>query len=402
MVDISKRIIFLTVIVLLLANFYLWQEVLAVGVVPEPAVYFLDVGQGDSQLVVLGEVKVLIDGGEDQKVLGELESILSDTDKYIDLVILSHANIDHYGGLLEAAKRYQIGAFVFNGKGNSNISFAELRNILKENEVPEVVLVAGDRISYQGYYFSVLSPNADEVKVINDNEASLVVLLTAGSKKVLFTGDIGKAMERQLVKDNQLRADILKIAHHGSRNSSSREFITEVNPKISVIEVGRNSYGHPSGEVIKLLAAVGSTIYRTDKDGTVRIPLSEDGELPPVTPPPSPLVYKISFAEINPGEKGAVTNEFIKIHNAGSAPVNLDKWTLKKQTASGKEYVLVSRNKFQGKIPAGGDFLIAHRNYQGIETPDLFYSNKSNSLAKKNNTVILYDNQDYKVAEYSY
>jgi len=403
MIDISKNKLYLTVIVLLLANFYLWQQVLAAGAISsESAVYFLDVGQGDSQLIILDKVKILIDGGEDGRVLEELDEILDNTDKYFDLVIVSHANLDHYGGLLDVAKRYQVGAFVHNGQKSPNISFARLREGVKENGTQEIVLTAGDRIRYSNYYFSILWPPADRVEIEDVNEASLVVLMQGGDKKILFTGDIGKSTEKRLIDKYGLRADILKIPHHGSRYSSSRQFIAKVDPKISVVSVGKNSYGHPSGEVLKLLAAVGSTIYRTDIDGTIRIPLDEGGQLPSVTPPPPPLVYKIYFDQINPGVKGAATNEFIEIYNAGSKAVDLKNWSLKKQTASGREYSLVSRRAFKGEIPATGHFLVAHRNYQGTETPDLFYSNKSNSLAKKNNTIILYDDFGNIVAKKSY
>lgn len=405
MLEIPKRRILLTAVILLLANFYLWQQVLiADASVVESAVYFLNVGQGDSQLVLLDSIKILIDGGENNgRLADELEKVLSETDNYFDLVIASHANIDHYGGFLDIADYYKMGAFIHNGKESPNKSFAELKRLAKQSGAKEIILRAGDRIKYGDYYFLILSPSTEEIGQLDENEASLVMLLKTGNKDVLFTGDIGKTMEEKLADKYGLKADVLKVSHHGSRYSSARQLVFEVSPKISIIGVGKNSYGHPSAEVVKLLAAAGSVVYRTDKDGTVRVPLlEEDEELPPPVPPPPPPSYKISFIKISQGSENSVTDEFIKIHNGGVKPVNLEKWSLKKQTTSGNEYSLVSRRGFEGEILAGGNFLVAHRDYQGKETPDLYYSNKSNSLASKNNTVILYDNFGNLVAKKKY
>ncbi len=266
-----KGFLLSTIIVLLVFNGWIWQQVYF-QTLAEPAIYFLNIGQGDSQLISFPSVKILIDGGRDQRVLSELDKALPDfDDNIIDLVILTHPDSDHFGGLIEVLKNYKVGAFVSNGQLGKGKKFKELQKTLVNSNLRAINILTGDKIRYQDYLIRIISPDPVALNRDNKNEASIVLLLEVNGNKVLLTGDIGFETENRLLQEYDLKADILKVAHHGSKFSSGREFIEQVNPRISVIEVGKNPYGHPHPQVLETLTSANSTIYRTDVDGTIKI-----------------------------------------------------------------------------------------------------------------------------------
>jgi beta-lactamase superfamily II metal-dependent hydrolase len=232
------------------------------------------VGQGDSELVILpGDVKLLIDGGPpDSLVLKNLDKILSPRDRYIDLVISTHPQQDHFGGLIEVLKRYKVGAFIWNGEIGTNPAMKDLLEIIKENSIPLVMLSAGDRIIYDGSEANVLSPISGGK--IDINEDALVLALLSEGMRTLFTSDVGEKTEKRIITDMadsvDKKIDILKVGHHGSRFSSSVRFLNALKPKVAVIEVGKNSYGHPTPEVLNRLADIGAQVFRTDQDGLIK------------------------------------------------------------------------------------------------------------------------------------
>lgn len=265
--------VILLILFLVIFDVFIWQQVVFEMPSGNLEVYFLDIGQGDGELVILpGGVKVLIDAGNPNgKILEELSSILRPTDRYIDLVVLSHPQADHFGGLIDVLKRYRVGAFIFNGRKGEATAFQELEKIIKENKIPAVVLTEGDKIKYIDNRFDILSPTKEFLSSYELNDTTLVMKLENENAKILFTGDIDKRVENYLINKYDLDIDILKVAHHGSRFSSSKEFLRETSPKISVIEVGKNFYGHPTKQVLNKLASIGSQIFRTDKNGTVKL-----------------------------------------------------------------------------------------------------------------------------------
>lgn len=240
------------------------------GTSAEPGVYFLDVGQGDSELIVLpGGVEILIDGGPSNgRALAELADILPFTDRYIDLVAMTHAELDHFGGLISIMNRYKIGAFLWNEVKGQSLALRDLEKVINGNKVKGIVLKTGDKIKYQNSVINVLSPGQEKFKDINEN--SLVFNLVYKDTNFLFTGDIGKRVE-ELIKDKTGKIDVLKVAHHGSKYSSSDEFLNIIQPKVAVIEVGENSYGHPTEETLERLKQIGASIFRTDKHGTIKV-----------------------------------------------------------------------------------------------------------------------------------
>lgn len=260
-------------------DFLIWGLIVFWPINENLEVYFLDVGQGDSQLVVLpGNVKILIDGGPDNRVLNELASVLRPTDRYIDLVVLSHPQADHFAGLIDVLKRYSVGAFISNGQNGKANSFNDLENVIRKNGVKAVILAEKDKINYRDNYLDILSPSKDLLSSAEPNDAGLVMRLASNGARTLFTADIGKNIEKELVQKygRELDVDVLKVGHHGSKFSSSEEFLAALTPKVAVVEVGRkNQYRHPTEEALGRLAAAGAKIFRTDKNGTIK--LTADG-----------------------------------------------------------------------------------------------------------------------------
>lgn len=265
---------------LLLAGFtvWVWLDVITTERA-ESAVYFLDVGQGDSQLLVLSapngrsDIKVLIDGGRGRAVLHELADILG-RDRYIDILMMSHPHADHYAGFIDVLEQYDVGMFISNGDTADTEVFAQFTEQLEASGVPAQTLARGDRIQYGDHVLEVLMPDQTMRELDDPDEASLVVLAHAHGTRILFTGDIGFPAERALLAyDEDISADILKIGHHGSAGSTDVNFVAAVDPDIAVIGVGNNRFGHPADRVLDVLELAGVAVYRTDHDGTVRIPL---------------------------------------------------------------------------------------------------------------------------------
>lgn len=233
-------------------------------------IHFLPVGQGDSELLVLpGGATVLVDGGPPTlDAVRALDAALPSGVRSIDVVIMTHPQLDHFGGLIDVMKRYRIGIFVSNGLSSSQSSFYELEDVLNENHIRQITLGAGDTIRYASSTLLTLSPYPGLQSVKNQNDAALVFELFAKNTKALFMSDATKEMEER-VAERVGTVEILKVSHHGSKFSSSNAFLEHVSPKLAVIEVGKNSYGHPTPEVLTRLANIGAEVFRTDKDGLI-------------------------------------------------------------------------------------------------------------------------------------
>lgn len=272
----TRNTLILALALLAILNILVWRTIILAKSSDILEIYFFDVGQGDSELIVLpGGVKILIDGGPNKKVLDDLAKILRPTDRYIDLVINSHPHPDHFIGLIDVLKDYEVGAFIYNGRDGGIPAWEELLKTADKNKAPGLVLAAQDKIHYQDNEFDILSPDKNFFNKDDLNETSLVALLKSQNFKALFAGDIGAGPEKYLAAKFDIDADVLKIGHHGSRFSSIEEFLKNISPKISVIEVGKNSYGHPTPEILARLASVGAQIYRTDNNGTVKITVAK-------------------------------------------------------------------------------------------------------------------------------
>lgn len=279
MIHISRSSFYIIVAVLGIIGIWVgWQWYNFSFRVGESAVYFLDVGQGDSEFISLEDtqgrhVRILIDGGRDARVVRELDRIIPQYDRYIDLIVLTHGDADHFKGLIDVIKEYRVGRFLWTGRTETASSFSDLLQVIELRGVDMITLSAGDRIRFSRYTLAVLSPRFEDINRVSSNESSLVLLLRDFHNSVLFTADIGHSTERVLARSGDIDVDVLKVAHHGSKNSSLPEFVEATSPIVSVIEVGKNSYGHPHENVLRRLASVGSTLFRTDTQGTIKIVL---------------------------------------------------------------------------------------------------------------------------------
>ncbi|MBI5731938.1 MAG: MBL fold metallo-hydrolase [Candidatus Magasanikbacteria bacterium] len=272
----QRGFVILIIVIFIVFDVFLWRQILFSGPNKNTELYFLDVGQGDSQLVILpGGVKILIDGGPDKKVLDGLAAVLRPTDRYIDLAVLSHPQTDHFTGLIDILKRYKVGVFVSSGGRGSAQSFADLEKVIAENKIPGVTLARGDRIKYEDNNFDILSPSPALLESDEPNDWGLVMRLETSGMKALFTGDIDSRIEEELVQEYDMDIDVLKVAHHGSKFSSSVEFLRAATPQIAFIEVGKNTYGHPTKDALERLAAVGAQIFRADQNGTIKIEVAD-------------------------------------------------------------------------------------------------------------------------------
>ncbi|MCX6721505.1 MAG: MBL fold metallo-hydrolase, partial [Candidatus Staskawiczbacteria bacterium] len=286
-----KRInILLAAVFLMALNVFAWQEVFVLTAPRLLKVDFLSVGQGDSEFIETPQGhQILIDGGPDSTVLGKLNSLLPFWDKTIDVVILTHPEKDHMAGILDVLQRYKVNYFLWTGVVKTDAENKQLAALLKEVSTarspllaklsktqPTKVLTvnAGEQIGAGDVLIDILFPFEDlagkEIKNTS-NDTCLVARLTYGKDSFLFTGDIDSAAEKEIAEKENIASDVLKIAHHGSKYSTSDLFLEAVKPKIAVIEVGKNSYGHPTTEVLNRLEKFGIQIKRTDKDGDVKL-----------------------------------------------------------------------------------------------------------------------------------
>jgi competence protein ComEC len=262
------------VLALILSNVIVWSLVIERRPNEIMSVYFLDVGQGDAIFIDSpSHGQALIDGGRNRQVLTELGKILPFADRNIDVVIATHPDADHIGGLPEVASQYDIGAFIYPGVESDNSIDEELNKRLDEKSISKIEAMRGLTVNFgDGARLVVLFPNTD-VSRLDPNDASIVARLDYGQSSFLLTGDAGLRTENILInlKKEELDADVLKAGHHGSRTSSSRGFVQAVTPEYSIISAGHdNTYGHPHKEVLDILTKASSSILSTAILGTIK------------------------------------------------------------------------------------------------------------------------------------
>lgn len=237
-------------------------------------VVFLNVGQGDSILISQGSQQILIDGGKDGKLLlQKLGEFIPFWDRKIETVIETHPDADHVGGLIEVFKNYQVQSVIKTQAQSDSQTFKVLEDLIGREKSEVIEARSGEKIKFsQGAEADVIFPFEKIAENIKDtNSASVTLKLTYGENKFLFTGDLPSDQEKEVLnKGIDVKASVLKVGHHGSKYSTSDEFLKAVNPSEAVISVGRNnSYGHPHGDVMKKLNEKKINIFRTDEAGDI-------------------------------------------------------------------------------------------------------------------------------------
>ncbi len=265
----DKYKILFCLLILAIANIFIWKNI----IFSETKSYlnFLDVGQGDASFINFkNSGNILIDSGIDTKILEAIGEFQGFFDKNIDILIISHQDLDHFGGFLEIIKKYNVQVLAYNGEKISNNNFIKLLDEAKKRGVKIVSISAGDRIISGENVLEVLSPIGEKnFSNLSDNNSSIVLLGKIENKKVLFTGDASSNILSGI--DNLGKIDILKVSHHGANNGTSQNFLEKILPQMALIGVGENNYGHPAPQTINLLKYIGADILRTDLLGNIKI-----------------------------------------------------------------------------------------------------------------------------------
>lgn len=276
-----SRLLCILIIIILIINFLNIERTMRI--------YFIDVGQGDSSLICTPTGKnILIDGGGSrtpekydvgEKVL--LPYLLDRRIKKLDYIIISHFDADHAQGIEAVIDKIKVKNIVVSRQASQSVEYDKIIKMCKEKKIKIIDAKRGEKIVIDKYaYFDILHPGdilLDDGKGgLNANAIVSKLNYKMDNKlfTVLFTGDIEYDAEQELVKEygNKLKSDILKVAHHGSKTSSSQEFINLVKPEIALIGVGKdNTFGHPNDGVIEKLKKIKAKIYRTDLDGEIII-----------------------------------------------------------------------------------------------------------------------------------
>ena len=246
-------------------------------------VRMLDIGQGDACLLEKDGKFVLIDSGD----IEHRDTIVALLKKYhvksLSKVVITHPHADHLGGMQAIFKNFKVEAIYDDGMPAGTASYKNYLKAIKANQIPYKALKAGDALTFfDGVSYKVLGP----VKVIKDqkgnsdfNNNSIVGRLSYGNFSMMFTGDAEKEEEAFILADRgTLKSDVLKVGHHGSRTSTSPDFLRAVSPKEAFISCGlNNDYGHPHKTTVAKLEKAKVHIYRTDRDGTLTLTTTGDG-----------------------------------------------------------------------------------------------------------------------------
>lgn len=276
------KIIICLLIVLILINFiiYIFPQKLRI--------FFIDVGQGDSTLIITPDKKtVLIDGGgSDSFDVGEkvlLPYLLDRRILKVDYVLISHFDTDHCGGILTIMEKVKVKNIIISEQAEHSENYERFKKLMIHKKIRLIEVKKGDKIKIGRYSeFKILFPTSRLLSENPLNNNSIVAQFNYNNFKMLFTGDIEKLAEQQILKTEkaEIRADILKVAHHGSKTSSIPEFIKAVKPKIALIGVGKNNtFGHPNQQTIKNLENIKCRIYRTDLQGEIIIKIDQKGRI---------------------------------------------------------------------------------------------------------------------------
>lgn len=257
-----------------------WDEIFKAAELTESAekiegdltVHFIDVGQGDCELIKSGSKTVLIDSGEKEYYSQVIRYLKNQGVTRLDYVVVTHPHSDHSGGMSYILEEFDIGTLIMPKLTEeitpTTSSYYKLLTVIEDKNITLQYAKPNKTYSLENADMTLLSPLKDYDDL---NNYSVVIKLVHGANSFLFTGDMEQKGEKDLIASGaDISAMVLKVGHHGSSTSSSKEFLDKVNPQYAVIEVGSpNDYGHPHDQVIKRLRNMNIEIYRTDKSGNI-------------------------------------------------------------------------------------------------------------------------------------
>ena len=247
-----------------------------------------DVGQGDAILATYGTTQILIDGGATNKVVECLGRNMPFWDRKIEVVLLTHPQLDHFGGLSEVFKRFQVGRFVATSLDSSSQAYKALISMVGGSGMQVVNPTTGMVIRSDLLYLDIVWPSDDFQTAAGDisrgnvlgaftsnkdpNDFSVVANLRLGEFDALLTGDIGPKVIEEIIQTGKIReVEYIKVPHHGSKNGLTKELLDVASPEVAVISVGKNSFGHPHQETLDMLMEYNIQIKRTDEGGNVEV-----------------------------------------------------------------------------------------------------------------------------------
>jgi competence protein ComEC len=266
----------------------------------ELKVHFIDVGQGDSILIDLGETEILIDGGD--KSPGVVTYLKQYVDEPLEVMVATHPHADHIGGLIGVLEAFEVQQIWLNGDTATSETYSQFMSAVNSEGAQVYEARRGDTIEVGALSFNVLNP-ASLDDTTNNN--SIVLSLSYGENDFLFMGDAEKEAEASMLAAGVVQdIEVLKVGHHGSKTASSLDFLNVAKPEIAIYMAGTgNSYGHPHQETIDALTQIGAEIYGTDTCGTIVV--TSDGEsltiqsekqcVPPIVPGPEIAVSDLSI-----------------------------------------------------------------------------------------------------------
>lgn len=250
---------------------------------PEFSVTFFNIGQGDSALIKFRNgQKMLVDCGPNKEVLWKLGASLSFFDRELDYLVISHPDLDHYGGCAAVLERYKVKNIITNGESKDDDYFAIWEKALAAEDSKKEIVATDKNMEIGGTKLFFLFPAVSSSLKMAGNNKSLVMKVTDVSSHLsfLFAGDMEELLEKEILQTYCfvsstscafLQSDILKVGHHGSDSSSSEEFLRAVAPKKAIISVGQNSFGHPSLRTLRKIERTDAEILRTDQIGDIII-----------------------------------------------------------------------------------------------------------------------------------
>lgn len=275
---------------------HLWQR---------PRVVMCDVGQGDAILLTKGYLQILIDGGPDEAIHDCLEENMPWFDRQIEIVVATHLDTDHIGGLVSVLEKYQASTFLIRDQQKNTDQAGKLRDLIDSQAQQGAKIIAAQagqslEIGSLGrgmvlwppaekglisplvstYSETSLSaaPTSNNTTSVDSNAGSIVLLMEINHTKILLTGDADESVELALRDRGVLKPiDVIKVGHHGSKSSSTPAFLAVLHPEVALIGVGAgNRYGHPDPEVLTHLAEQGIHTWRTDLHGSVELTFYEN------------------------------------------------------------------------------------------------------------------------------
>lgn len=202
----------------------------------------------------------------------------------LDYIMASHFDEDHSQGFIFLLKNMKVKNVIISEQYKTSSIYEQFKQICKKQNIQIIYVRSGDEIRIKDLAFKILHPKSKENQISENplNNNAIVCMVKYKNRRILFTGDIEKVAENEMVKEytNGLKADILKVGHHGSKTSTTKEFLDLINPSVALIGVGQNNkFGHPNEDVIKRLEEKNIQIYRTDEMGEISVIIDKNGKI---------------------------------------------------------------------------------------------------------------------------